>query len=185
VAYYKEQTMQWNLDPTHTSIEFSVKHLGIATVRGRFRKFDATAEAGPNGQLSRVEARIDAGSIDTGVDQRDDHLRSADFFDVANYPEIRFVSTDIKQTGNGDAIVRGNLTLRGVTRPVSFGLEQGNAIKDPWGNQRIASTATGKLSRKEWGLTWNQALELGGVVVGDEVKFTLEVQVVAARAVAA
>jgi polyisoprenoid-binding protein YceI len=177
--------MQWNLDPAHTSIEFSVKHLGIATVRGRFRKFDATAEAGADGQLKRVEATIDASSVDTGVEQRDDHLRSADFFDVAKFPEIRFVSTGIRQTGSDEAVVTGDLTLRGVTRPMSFALAQGSAIKDPWGNQRIATTASGKLSRKEWGLTWNQALELGGVLVADEVRFTLEVQVIAAQAVAA
>ncbi len=177
--------MRWNIDPSHTSIEFSVKHLGIATVRGRFRKFEALAEVGPDGRLQRVEATIDAASIDTGVDQRDEHLRSADFFDVAKHPQIRFLSTGVRQNGAGEGVITGDLTLRGVTRPVSFTLEQGGAIRDPWGNQRIAATATGKLSRKDWGLTWNQALELGGVVVSDEVKFTLEVQVVAAQAVAA
>ena len=177
--------MRWNIDPTHTSIEFSVKHLGIATVKGRFRKFEAVAEAGPDGELKRVEATIDAASIDTGVDQRDDHLRSADFFDAAQYPQIRFVSTGITQNAAGESVVAGDLAIRGVTRPVSFTLEQGSAIKDPWGNQRIASTAAGKLSRKQWGLTWNQILELGGVAVSDEVKFTLDIQVVAAQAVAA
>jgi len=177
--------MQWNIDPTHSSIEFSVKHLGIATVRGRFRKFEALAETGPDGQLKRVDATIDAASIDTGVDQRDEHLRSADFLDVARYPQIRFVSTGIKPGGAGESLVTGDLILRGVTRPVTFTLEQGGAIKDPWGNRRIASSATGRLSRKEWGLTWNQALELGGVMVGDEVKFTIEVEVVAPQAVAA
>jgi polyisoprenoid-binding protein YceI len=185
VITYKEQAMRWNIDPTHTSIEFSVKHLGIATVRGRFRKFDAVAEAGPDGQLKRVEATIEAASVDTGVDQRDDHLRSADFFDVAKFPQIRFLSTRIEPKGAGESLITGDLTLRGVTRPVNFTLEQGGAIKDPWGNQRVASTATGKLSRKEWGLIWNQLLELGGVAVSDEVKFTFEVQVVAAQAVAA
>ena len=177
--------MLWNLDPTHTTIEFIVKHLGIATVKGRFRTFSATAEAAPDGRLTRIEATIDANSIDTGVDQRDQHLRSPDFFDVAKFPEIRFVSTSIKPKASGESVVTGDLTLHGLTRPVTFTLEQGGAIRDPWGNQRIASTATGKLSRKEWGLTWNQALELGGVVVSDEVKFSLEVQVVAAQAVAA
>lgn len=177
--------MQWNLDPAHSSIEFSVKHLGIATVRGKFRKFAATAETGPDGRLERVDATIEAASIDTGVDQRDEHLRSADFFDVARHPEIRFASTGIAQTGAGEVVVTGELTLRGVTRPVRFTLEQGAAIKDPWGQQRVASSATGKLSRKEWGLTWNQLLEFGGVAVSDEVKFTLEVQAVAAQAMAA
>ena len=177
--------MLWNLDPTHTSIEFSVKHLGIATVKGRFRTFGATAEVGADGSLRRIEAIIDPASIDTGVEQRDQHLRSPDFFDVAAYPEMRFVSTGIKTTGVGESLITGDLTLHGVTRPVTFTLEQGNPIRDPWGNTRIASTATGRLSRKDWGLTWNQALEIGGVVVSDEVKFTLDVQVVAAQAVAA
>ncbi len=177
--------MLWNIDPTHTSIEFSVKHLGIATVRGRFRKFTATAEAAPNGALTSVSATIEAASVDTGVEQRDTHLRSPDFFDAEQFPAINFVSTAVKASGDGESVVEGNLTLHGVTRPVSFRLEQSEAMKDPWGNQRIASTATGKLSRKEWGLVWNQVLELGGVTVSDEVKFTLEIQVVAAQAVAA
>lgn len=177
--------MQWNVDPTHTSIEFGVRHLGIATVKGRFKKFSATVEASESGQIQGIEATIDTASIDTGVDQRDDHLRSADFFDVAKYPEIKFVSTGVKEVGPGESVISGDLTLHGITRPVAFKLEQEKGLKDPWGNQRIASTATGKLNRKDWGLTWNQALELGGVMVGEEVKFTLDVQVVAAQAVAA
>lgn len=176
--------MQWNIDPAHTSIEFSVKHLGIATVKGRFKKFSAVAEVGEKGDLRKVEATIDANSIDTGVDQRDDHLRSPDFLDVARFPEIKFVSSGIRQDA-AESVITGDLTLHGVTRPVTFKLEQENPLKDPWGNTRIASTASGKLNRKDWGLTWNQALELGGVLVGEEVKFTLEVQVVAAQAVAA
>ncbi len=176
--------MKWNIDPAHTSIEFSVKHLGISTVKGRFNKFAAVAEVDENAQLKKIEATIEANSVDTGVAQRDDHLRSPDFFDVARYPEIKFVSTGIKQNG-AQSLITGDLTLHGVTKPVSFTLERENPVKDPWGNTRIASSATGKLNRKEWGLNWNQALELGGVLVGEEVKFTLEVQVVAAQAVAA
>jgi len=176
--------MLWNIDPAHTSIEFSVKHLGIATVKGRFKKFLAVAEADENGQLEQFEATIEAGSIDTGVDQRDDHLRSPDFLDAARFPQLKFVSTGIKRNG-AESVITGDLTLHGITKPVTFKLEQEKALKDPWGNTRIASTASGKLNRKDWGLTWNQALELGGVMVGEEVKFTLDVQVVAAQAVAA
>ena len=176
--------MQWNIDPAHTSVEFSVKHLGIATVKGRFKKFSAIAEASESGQLQRIEATIEAGSIDTGVDQRDDHLRSADFLDAARFPEVKFVSTGIKRSGD-ESVITGDLTLHGITKPVTFKLEQEKALKDPWGNIRIASSASGKLNRKDWGLTWNQALELGGVMVGEEVKFSLDVQVVAAQAVAA
>lgn len=177
--------MSWNLDPTHSAIEFSVKHLGIATVKGRFRAFTASVTAGPDGKLSKIDATIDANSIDTGVEQRDGHLRSPDFFDVATYPEIRFTSTGIKAGGSGESMITGDLTLHGVTKPVSFTLEQSGITRDPWGNQRIAGTATGKLNRKDWGLTWNQTLELGGVLVSEEVKFTLEIQVVAAQPVAA
>lgn len=177
--------MQWNLDPTHSAVEFSVKHLGIATVKGRFRNFTANVAAGADGKLSKIEATIDANSIDTGVDQRDGHLRSPDFFDVASFPEIRFVSTGVTPRGDGESVITGDLTLHGVTKPVSFTLEQSGITRDPWGNQRIAGTATGKLNRKDWGLTWNQTLELGGVLVSDEVKFTLEIQVVAAQPVAA
>jgi polyisoprenoid-binding protein YceI len=176
--------MKWTIDPTHSAIEFSVKHLGIATVRGRFKKFSATAEAGSDGKLASVEAVIDAASVDTGTEQRDTHLRSPDFFDVEKYPEFRFVSKKVEQKG-GDSVIAGDLTLHGVTKPVTFTLEQGVPIKDPWGNQRIAATATGKLSRKEWGLVWNQVLELGGVAVSDEVKFSLEVQLIGAQAKAA
>lgn len=177
--------MLWNIDAAHTSVEFSVKHLGIATVKGQFRQFTATAEAGADGRLTSLNATIDANSVDTGVEQRDNHLRSGDFFDVAKFPAINFVSTGVNYSSPTEATVTGNLTLHGITKPVTFALEQEAEIKDPWGNQRIAAVAKGKLSRKEWGLTWNQALELGGVVVSDEVKFNLDVQVIAAQAKAA
>jgi polyisoprenoid-binding protein YceI len=177
--------MLWNIDAAHTAVEFSVKHLGIATVKGQFRQFTATAEATPEGKLTSLSATIDANSVDTGVAQRDNHLRSPDFFEVEKFPAINFVSTGVSYSSPTDATVSGNLTLRGITKPVTFTLEQEAQIKDPWGNQRIAAIAKGKLSRKEWGLTWNQALELGGVVVSDEVKFNLDVQVIAAQAQAA
>jgi len=176
--------MNWNIDPSHSSIDFSVRHLAISTVRGRFRNFAANAELGPDGRLLKVEATIDPKSIDTGVADRDAHLRSADFFDVAKYPEIRFASTFIKPLGAGRVEVTGDLTMHGVTKPVSFVLEQGEAIKDPWGNRRLAAEASGKLNRKDWGLTWNQVLELGGVAVSEEVKWSFEVEAVS-QAVAA
>lgn len=177
--------MQWNIDAAHTTVEFSVKHLGIATVKGQFRQFTATADATADGKLTSLSATIDASSIYTGVEQRDNHLRSADFFEVDKFPAINFVATTVNYTSPSEATVTGDLTLHGITRPVTFSLEQEAPIKDPWGNQRIAASAKGKLSRKEWGLTWNQALELGGVVVSDEVKFNLDVQVIAAQAKAA
>lgn len=177
--------MTWTLDPTHSSVEFSVRHLGIATVRGRFKQLAATVELDDDGRLHGIAARIEAASIDTGVDQRDTHLRSPDFFDVERHPTIEFRSTAVEPRGNGTARVTGELTMRGQTHPVRFEIESTAPITDPWGNRRAAATATGKLSRKEWGLTWNQVLEFGGVAVADEVRFTLEVEAVAAQPMAA
>ena len=172
--------MTWAIDPTHSSVEFSVRHLGIATVRGRFKQFTGSVDVAEDGQLQHIEVSIDAPSIDTGVDQRDAHLRSPDFFDVANYPTITFHSTAVRPRGDGTFQVSGELTMHGQTHPVTFAVESAAPIKDPWGNQRAAASATGKLDRKQWGLNWNQALELGGWVVGEEVRFTLDVQAVAA-----
>ncbi len=171
--------MNWTIDSTHSSIDFSVRHLAISTVRGRFKNFAAQAEVGPDGRLQKIEATIEPQSIDTGVADRDAHLRSADFFDVAKYPEIRFVSTFIKPLDKARTEVTGELTMHGVSKPVTFVLESGEAIKDPWGNRRLAAAASGVLNRKDWGLTWNQLLELGGVAVSDEVKWSLEVEAVA------
>jgi len=177
--------MRWTIDPTHSSIEFSVRHLGLATVKGRFRTFEAFAEVSDEGRLHKIEAVIDALSVDTGTKERDDHLRSPDFFDAAKYPEIRFVSTALKALGGNRTEVTGNLTLHGVTYPVGFTLEQSAPVKDPWGNTRVAVSAGGSLNRKDWGLSWNQALELGGVVVSEEVKFSIEAEVLVAEVVAA
>ena len=177
--------MQWTIDPAHSSIEFSVRHLGIATVRGRFTKFTGGAELDVRGRLQTIAATIDAASIDTGVAPRDTHLRSADFFDVARFPTITFRSTAIAPRADGTLDLTGDLTMRGETKPVRFALEASAPIRDPWGNPRAAASATGTLSRKAWGLTWNQVLELGGVAVADEIRFTLDIQAVAAQAAAA
>jgi polyisoprenoid-binding protein YceI len=177
--------MTWSIDPTHSSIEFSVRHLGISTVRGRFRSFTGTVEVAPNGRPTALAARIDATSIDTGVEQRDAHLRSPDFFDSERHPEILFRSTAVTAARDGKLRVTGDLTIKGQARPVSFELELTAAMKDPWGNTRAAASATGLLDRRDWGLTWNQALEFGGWVVGDTIRFALEVEAVAPQAVAA
>jgi len=171
--------MKWTIDQSHSSIEFSVKHLGIATVRGRFRQFSGDVALDEQGRPQSIQATIDAGSVDTGVEQRDTHLRSPDFFDTARHPTLTFVSTAIRPGGGGTLRVTGDLTIRGETRPVTLTVTPSAAIRDPWGNQRAAASATGTLSRKEWGLTWNQILELGGLAVADEVRFALEVEVVA------
>ena len=173
-------TTTWTADLAHSSVEFAVKHLVISTVKGRFAKFSAAITT--NGDLlTGITAEIDPASIGTGIDQRDAHLRSADFFDVEKFPTMTFTSREVIAKGNGEYTVNGELTMRGETKPVAFAVEvEGGEIKDPWGNRRVGATATGKLSRKEWGLTWNQALEFGGVAVSDEVKFTLYIAATAA-----
>lgn len=170
----------WTADVAHSGVEFAVKHLVISTVKGRFAKFSASITT-DNGVLTGITAEIDPASINTGIDQRDAHLRSADFFDVEKYPVMTFTSREIVTKGEGEYTVHGELAMRGETKPVTFQVEvDGSEIKDPWGNRRVGATATGKLSRKEWGLTWNQALEFGGVAVSDEVKFTFNIAATAA-----
>ncbi len=171
--------MKWNLDPTHTQVGFAVKHMAISTVRGRFSKFDGGGETDEQGRLTSATFSIEAASIDTNQPQRDTHLRSADFFDAEQFPTLTFVSTDITQNGT-DVTIRGNFTMRGVTRPLVLTGEASPMVKDPWGMQRTALTLEGKLNRKEWGLTWNQALELGGLMVGEDVKLSIELEAVAA-----
>ena len=171
----------WDLDPAHSEIEFAVRHMMVTTVRGQFHKFAVAMnfdEAHP--ELSTVEAHIDASSIDTGMDARDVHLRSEDFFDAAKYPELVFRSTGIKKVGDNYTI-DGELTMHGQTLPVTLDAEIGGIVPDMRGGHRAGFSASTKISRKEWGLTWNGALESGGVLVGDEVKITMDVAVVRAE----
>jgi len=169
----------WSLDPSHSSVEFAVKHLMIATVTGRFKGLRGTLRVSPDAPgLASVEGSVDAASVDTGDAKRDAHLRGEDFFDVANHPEITFRSTQVVLEGKEQAVVTGHLTLRGVTRPVAFQVTFDGVATDPWGNQRVAFTAEAALSRKDFGLTWNQALETGGVLVGDKVRLTLRLSAV-------
>jgi polyisoprenoid-binding protein YceI len=180
-------TNSWNLDTVHSGINFSVRHMVVSKVRGRFTTFNGKVELDES-DLARsiVEATIDASSIDTGTAQRDDHLRSADFFDVEHFPEIRFRSTRIEKLGKDDRYqLTGELTIRGVTREIALDAEYGGRGKDPWGNERVGFTARGTLDRKDFGLKWNQALETGGVLVSDRVEIELEVQAVRAAASAA
>ena len=172
--------MRWNLDTTHAEVGFAVKHLMISTVKGRFKTFTGTGETNPDGTLKSVDMSIDAASIDTNVQQRDDHLRSADFFDAANFPHLAFKSGLITQKG-ADVTITGDLTIRGATHPVTLTGEYTSPSKDPWGNQRAALAVSGKLNRKDWGLGWNQILEAGGVAVAEEVKLHIEVEAVAAQ----
>ena len=176
-------TNKWNLDAAHSGINFSIRHLVVAKVRGRFATFSGTLELDPQDLTrSRVEATIEAASIDTGVQQRDDHLRSADFFDAATYPELRFRSKHIHKVSSDRYRLTGELTIRDVTREVALDVEYGGQAKDPWGNERVAFTAKTAIDRKDFGLSWNQALETGGVLVGERVDIELEVQAVKAAA---
>ncbi len=170
--------MKWNLDTTHSAVDFSVKHLMIATVKGRFATFSGTGETNADGTIKSVSLEIDAASISTNQTQRDDHLRSADFFDTANFPKATFASTKITQDGT-NVTITGDLSLHGITKPVTLTGEVTNVIKDPWGNQRLALNVESKINRKEWGLGWNQLLETGGFAVSEDVKLSVEVQAVA------
>ncbi len=173
--------MRWNLDTTHAEVEFAVKHLMISTVKGRFKTFSGTGETDSAGGLKSVELTIDAASLDTNAPQRDEHLRSADFFDVANHAQITFTSSAIEQRGE-ELSITGELTIRGVAKAVTLIGEYTEPTKDPWGNPRAALSVSGKINRKDWGLVWNMALEAGGVLVGEEVKLSIEVEAVAAPA---
>ena len=177
--------MQWNIDPSHTSVEFAVRHLAIATVRGRFRKVTGTLETTDDGRLTAVHAAVDAASIDTADAQRDTHLRSGDFLDAERYPVLTFRSTRVDPRGDGRYLVSGDLTIRDETRPVSLEVETTKPITDPWGNLRAGASASGTLNRKDWGVTWNQVLELGTLLVGEQVRFTIDVEAAAAKAAAA
>ncbi len=172
----------WNIDPAHSSAEFKVKHMMISNVKGHFSKITGTLHLDESTLAnSRVEAVIEASSIETRDAQRDAHLKSADFFDVEKYPTLSFHSSRVTPAKNGEMTVEGNLTIHGVTRKVVFAVEGPTApAKDPWGNTRIAISATTRINRKDYGLTWNAALETGGILVGDEVTITLEAQFIRA-----
>jgi polyisoprenoid-binding protein YceI len=173
--------MRWNIDSSHSTAEFTVRHLMITNVRGRFGKVSGSVDYDPaKPEASSIEATIDASSIDTRDEKRDAHLRSADFFDVEKYPTLTFKSKKVTKTGDGFTAV-GDLTMHGVTKEVTLEVEElSQPNKDPWGNTRMGASAHGKINRKDWGLGWNQALETGGVLVGEQVKLSLEISMVSA-----
>ncbi len=175
-------TSTWNIDPVHTVAEFKVKHMMISNVKGQFTGVKGVLALDESGLASsHVDASVDVASINTRDVQRDAHLKSADFFDVEKFPALSFKSTRISQVRDGELAVEGNLTIHGVTRKVVFDVEGPTApAKDPWGNTRVGLSATTRINRKDFGLTWNAALETGGILVGDEVTITLDVQFVKA-----
>ncbi len=168
----------WNFDPAHTTAEFKVRHMMITNVKGQFRPVKGVVTLNESDiSKSHVQATIDATTIDTREPDRDTHLKSADFLDVEKFPTLTFASTRVSRAGDGEVEVEGDLTIHGVTRKVTFSVEGPTPPgKDPWGNTRIGFSATTKINRKDFGLNWNAALETGGILVGDEVTITLDVE---------
>lgn len=167
----------WAIDASHSSIDFSVKHMMIANVKGTFHSFEAKVEADPEDlTTANIEFHIDVNSIDTRNNDRDAHLRSADFFDSEKYPQIHFKSTGIAAKGDGEYNVTGDVTIHGVTRSETFEVTFEGAGKDPWGNEKAGFSGKGKLKRSDYGLTYNAVLEAGGVLIGDDIKISLEIE---------
>ncbi|HAS12376.1 MAG TPA: polyisoprenoid-binding protein [Acidimicrobiaceae bacterium] len=168
----------YQLDPSHSSADFQVRHLGLSKVRGGFAIESGTVVIGEDPTQSSVEVSLDAASFSTGAEDRDTHVKSADFLDIEQFPKVTFRSTGVRQSGD-DWKVDGDLTVKDVTRPVTLDVEFEGANKDPWGNGRIAFAGETEINREDFGITWNQALETGGVLVGKNVKIVIDVQAVA------
>jgi len=168
--------MGWTLDPHHTSVSFSAKHLGVATVRGKFTQVDAEIELDDANDptTARGTITIAAASVDTGNEQRDAHLRNGDFFDVEQYPTITFAVTGVEHKGDDEYKVDGDLTIHGVSKPISLHYEHGGVIEDPFGNTKVGGTLTGTINRSDWGLKWNVPLGDGKLLVGDKIKLEID-----------
>lgn len=178
-------TSAWDFDLSHSSLNFHVRHLMVSKVHGRFTTWTGTLELDETDLTkSRLEVTIDAASVDTKEPKRDDHLRSADFFEVEKFPHLTFKSTKVEKSGD-DYKVTGDLTIRGITKSVTLDVEGGDTVKDPWGGTRTGFSAKTSISRKDFGLTWNVALEAGGFVVGDKIDITLEIEAIKKAATAA
>jgi polyisoprenoid-binding protein YceI len=171
------ETTKWTIDPSHSEIQFKVKHMMITTVTGSFKEFSSEVESlGDDFSTAKIKFQAATASVFTNSDQRDEHLRSADFFDAEKYPELKFESTSLEKVDDESFTLNGNLTIRDITKPVKLDVEVGGIGKDPWGNLKAGFSLTGKINRKEWGLNWNAALEAGGVLVSDDVRIFCEVQ---------
>jgi len=173
---------KWALDPTHSEITFKVKHLMITNVKGEFRNFSAELSSiGTDFSKASVKATIDTTSIFTNNDDRDNHLKSADFFDAENFSQITFEGTSFSKKSDDEYELKGNLTIKGINKEITLDVEFGGISKDPWGNEKAGFSLSGKINRTDWGLTWNAALETGGVLVSEEVKINAEIQFVKAN----
>ncbi len=168
---------RWTIDPSHSSVEFVVRHLMVAKVRGRFDEFSGDIHVGETPEESKVVVAIAPASISTGDEQRDGHLKSPDFFDVEQYPTITFASTGVRAVGDRYDL-DGELTVNGETKPVTLSLEYQGSITDPFGNDKAVFSASTEIDREDWGLTWNQALESGGVLVGKKARIEIEIEAV-------
>jgi polyisoprenoid-binding protein YceI len=171
--------MAWQIDNSHSDIQFSVRHMMISKVRGQFKRFAGTVEFNENDPAtSAVEVQIEAASIDTHDEKRDGHLQSPDFLDVAQYPHLTFKSKRVEKTDDSHGKITGDLTIRGVTKEVVLAVEYSGQAKSPWGTTSAGFSATTTINRRDWGLTWNAPLETGGVLVGDEVTIAIELEIV-------
>jgi polyisoprenoid-binding protein YceI len=169
----------WVIDPTHSEIQFKVKHLVISTVTGSFKTFEGTAETdGDDLTTADIKFSADIASIDTNQAQRDEHLRSAEFFDAENHPKLTFTSSSLEKTGDETYKLKGDLTIKGVTKPVVLDAEYGGAMTDFYGQNKAGFEITGKINRKDFGLSWSATTEAGGVVVGDEIKLAINIQLI-------
>lgn len=173
------QKTKWAIDPTHTEIGFKVKHMMFTNVSGKIVKYTAAIETdGDDFENAIIDFTAEVDSLTTGNADRDVHLLSPDFFDAAQFPTLNFAANALTKSGDGDFELAGNLTLHGVTNPVKLAVEFGGLMKDPWGNIKAAFSITGKINRKDWGLTWNAALETGGVLVSEEVRIIADIQLI-------
>lgn len=172
---------KWNLDPSHSEVTFKVKHMMITNVSGSFKEFsvDATTD-GEDFTKPDISFTAKTASVDTASEQRDGHLKSGDFFDAEKFPEITFKATSYEKKSDNDYLLKGDLTIKDVTKNISLDVEYGGIQKDPWGNLKAGFTISGKINRKDFGLTWNAALETGGVMVSEEVKVNCEIQLIKA-----
>jgi polyisoprenoid-binding protein YceI len=172
----------WNIDPAHSAIHFSVRHMVVSKTRGRFAKWGGSLQFDPK-ELSKgtVNVEIEPASVDTGDAQRDGHLRSADFFDVEKFPKATFKSTKVTENGAGKLTIVGDLTLRGVTKPITLDASYEGTGKDPWGGERVGFSATTTVTRADFGVNFNKALDAGGLLVGEKVELNLEVEAVLAK----
>lgn len=171
--------MSWIIDPAHTHLQFKVRHMMISKVRGSFDEFSGVVDYDPNKPANTdVQVTVDVDSINTRDDQRDNHLRSADFFDVENYPHMTFHSTRVEPAGSGKGKLYGDLTIKGKTNEIVLDVNYEGRAQSPWGQISVGFSASGKINRKEWGLNWNKALETGGWLVGDEVNIEIEVELI-------